>query len=540
MKKLKILTYSLIGLTLMSCVPEHEHNFSTYKDNGTEHYYECECGEISGKEAHLGGTATCTSKAKCDKCGVEYGSVLEHVYDELKHDENKHYYECECGEISQEEQHYGGSSTCTSKAKCDKCGIDYGSMLEHNYSELKYNETEHYYECECGDINGKETHFGGTSTCINKAVCEECEQEYGSLLEHQYTIKKFDEEYHWNECSCSNVDEKIAHTLDQGTITKLSTDVENGEKTYKCNDCEYKKVELLEKIKGQEVDIYPAMSNADIVSYQGRIYTYGGSPDGINRTNSIYCYDTGNGKLYKLNAKLKKESTSHRTILVGDKVYIFGGLNREGKMNYIQVHDLTNQTIEELEFALPFGVNCSQMGYYNNNFYIMGGSLSTGSSDKIYQINIENQTVVELETKLPKKIFKGAWCSFDKYLYLIGGTDGKRQTSIYCFDMETHTLVEKEGVLSVNLSQSRAIYDGEGNIFIYGGTNESNQLVDTIYKYDIEKDECILLDYKLPEVLANTCVTRIGSDIYVLGGNNDVTNTILKINGDQIVNLMVK
>ena len=53
----------------MSCVPEHEHNFSTYKDNGTEHYYECECGEISGKEAHLGGTATCTSKAKCDKCG---------------------------------------------------------------------------------------------------------------------------------------------------------------------------------------------------------------------------------------------------------------------------------------------------------------------------------------------------------------------------------------------------------------------------------------------------------------------------------------
>ena len=292
------------------------------------------------------------------------------------------------------------------------------------------------------------------------------------------------------------------------------------------------------EIKGVEALYYPSLSNADVVEFNGNIYTYGGSPDGSNRTNSIYCYNIESNTVYELDAKLETISTSHRIYLHGGKVYIFGGLTKGARILSIQVHDLVNQKVEVLEKQMPFGMNCEQLGYYNGKLYFAGGSTSLGNSNKIYEMDLYTLEMVELVTQLPTIVFKGAWCTVDKYLYIIGGTNGNRLTSIIRFNMETKEVMTMNAKLPIETSQSRAAYDGMGNIYIYGGTLNDGSLTDTIYKYNIESDMLETVSYKLPYSIANTCVVRVNDLIYILGGNNDINNIILAHDGVKITKLL--
>ena len=293
-------------------------------------------------------------------------------------------------------------------------------------------------------------------------------------------------------------------------------------------------------IKGKEVDTYPNVTNADIVTFNGDIYTYGGNIGKVNadRITSIYRYDVDENKLYELDVNIAIKSTSHRVVLHGGKVYIFGGLtDGSQRITYIQVHDLVNQTIEVLDKELPFGMNCEQVGYYNNKVYFAGGSYAKpiGSTDKIYEMDLDTLELVELDVKLPAVVFKGAWCSIDNYLYIIGGTNGPRLTSIYRFDMATKTIETMNAVLPTQTSQQRAAYDGNGNIYVYGGTIEGNILVDTIYRYNIYTDTIETLPYTLPYIVANITVCRVNDSFYILGGDNAYNNIVLKHQGDTVV-----
>ncbi|MBQ8322491.1 MAG: hypothetical protein IJX91_00845 [Clostridia bacterium] len=53
----------------------------------------------------------------------------------------------------------------------------------HEY-EVKYDETQHWTECDCGEETEKSAHTGGEATCKKKARCEECKQRYGELADH--------------------------------------------------------------------------------------------------------------------------------------------------------------------------------------------------------------------------------------------------------------------------------------------------------------------------------------------------------------------
>lgn len=52
----------------------------------------------------------------------------------------------------------------------------------HNYATLKYDENNHWFECDCGDKNNVEVHSGGTATETERAVCTVCNQAYGTTL----------------------------------------------------------------------------------------------------------------------------------------------------------------------------------------------------------------------------------------------------------------------------------------------------------------------------------------------------------------------
>ena len=109
----------------------------TYKTDGTYYWKECkECGATTEKEEHKGGTATCQKKAKCEVCGQEYGEYAEHNYGVMyETDGIYHWKKCQtegCNATTEKEAHKGGVATTTEKAKWDVCGAEYGELKQED------------------------------------------------------------------------------------------------------------------------------------------------------------------------------------------------------------------------------------------------------------------------------------------------------------------------------------------------------------------------------------------------------------------------
>lgn len=103
----------------------------TCEDAGREERTCSTCGNteqnVLPSLGHIGGVATCTEAAQCDRCRMLYGLELGHI---------------------------GGEASCTAQAVCTRCSQGYGQLLEHK---------------------------GGTPTCTKKAICSSCSTEYGQI-----------------------------------------------------------------------------------------------------------------------------------------------------------------------------------------------------------------------------------------------------------------------------------------------------------------------------------------------------------------------
>lgn len=87
---------------------------------------------------HTGGTATCTEKAICTICNQPYGETVPHTYgSDWKNDTTNHWHECSCGAKSDEATHAGGAATCKDKAVCSTCGLAYGELSAHTFENGK-------------------------------------------------------------------------------------------------------------------------------------------------------------------------------------------------------------------------------------------------------------------------------------------------------------------------------------------------------------------------------------------------------------------
>ena len=140
-----------------------------------DHSVECsdyECG-FNTSELHYGGTATCMALAVCEGCGKEYGekNLDNHNWDTgWTYDSTSHWHKClnGCGDTSpsdsHKEDHNGGLATCLEKAVCTICWQEYGDYAPHT---------------------------GGTAYCNAKAVCKVCGKEYGEVDLDNHAPGKF-------------------------------------------------------------------------------------------------------------------------------------------------------------------------------------------------------------------------------------------------------------------------------------------------------------------------------------------------------------
>lgn len=171
---------------------------------GTYHVFKCSvCGsQRSGYFKHSGGTATCTSKAVCEYCGREYGSLAAHTTTHTAFkaatctvDGNKEYWYC---------------STCKKYFSDSACTTEITDTL--------IKRTGH-------NSNGNIPHKNATCTengVVGGTYCTNCGN---------------------GRAAAEAVITRLGHSRNDGEITKAPTCTETGVKTYTCTRCGVKETE---------------------------------------------------------------------------------------------------------------------------------------------------------------------------------------------------------------------------------------------------------------------------------------------------------
>jgi len=211
-----------------------------WEQTAETHQKKCDCcgANITNEEAHnwedghcsvcgydcihKGGSATCTQKAVCDICHIEYGEINADNHTGTEEwtqtaTEHEKKYDC-CGKVTVEKGnhnwkdgtcevcgyvcvHSGGEANCTKGAVCENCGKEYTEKNQANHSGnvvwVQTAET-HQKKCDCCDkevsvseahdwengvckvCNYQCGHTGGNATCVKKALCTICGEEYGT------------------------------------------------------------------------------------------------------------------------------------------------------------------------------------------------------------------------------------------------------------------------------------------------------------------------------------------------------------------------
>lgn len=213
----------------------HDFTNGEIKFNGEYHWKKCaNCvvEDTSNQEAHTGGVATCLTAGKCTVCEQDYVSALGHDFassTKYASDGVQHWKKCANCSVEDTENkadHEGGTATCSKGKICTVCAGEYGEKTAHDFtsgSEYLADASNHWKKCancDAGDTDNKSIHTGGTATCSEKARCSVCSTVYGDFAEHSYGEYKYNDTYHWKECTCGAQQTPATHKASSQDATK--------------------------------------------------------------------------------------------------------------------------------------------------------------------------------------------------------------------------------------------------------------------------------------------------------------------------------
>lgn len=164
--------------TPVNPLDNHQHNYilTEFKGNVTHHWNVCAfdgCTRKGNTEEHRGGTATCTARPVCEVCGLSYGSLAAHNYTEQVVSDKYLAVAANCQSPAQ----YFYSCVCGAKGSETFEGTGLG---EHVLSEsYEGSATGHYHSCtipNCDHKSVEESHE--LETVIETATCTEAGIQY--------------------------------------------------------------------------------------------------------------------------------------------------------------------------------------------------------------------------------------------------------------------------------------------------------------------------------------------------------------------------
>ena len=295
------------NITVKPYVGPHTHTYGgPWYADAKSHWHQCTdsaCPDPSGSTKDLAShtfvwkvdqaattTQTGLKHEECTVCSYKRSenTVIDklpathsHSYGtEWKYDDTNHWHECECGDKADIAAHSASewivdtaATETADGAKHKECTVckkvletatipATGSSHTHSYgTDWKYDDTNHWHECECGDKADVATHSASewivdtaateTADGAKHKECTVCKKVLetatipatGSSHTHSYgTDWKYDDTNHWHECECGDKADTAAHSF-QWVIDKAATKEATGIKHEKCTVCGAKRSE---------------------------------------------------------------------------------------------------------------------------------------------------------------------------------------------------------------------------------------------------------------------------------------------------------
>ncbi len=158
-------------------------------------------------------------------------------------DSRRHYYTCAVCGTDIKEKHRGGEATCVDKAICEVCGDEYGTLNRSNHVHLVAVEAKMPTHLEEGNI----FHY----------YCEDCDRFFADsageerIRERSTILKALSEEHtpeqtewlrdaveHWHTCACGELIDVKPHSF-VWVVDREATETENGLRHQRCSVCGY-------------------------------------------------------------------------------------------------------------------------------------------------------------------------------------------------------------------------------------------------------------------------------------------------------------
>ena len=292
------------NITVKPYVGPHTHTYGgPWYADAKSHWHQCTdsaCPDPSGSTKDLAShtfvwkvdqaattTQTGLKHEECTVCSYKRSenTVIDklpathsHSYGtEWKYDDTNHWHECECGDKADIAVHSASewivdtaATETADGAKHKECTVC-KKVLEtatipathsHSYgTDWKYDDTNHWHECECGDKADIAAHSASEWIIDTAATenadgakhkeCTVCKKVLetatipatGSSHTHSYgTEWKYDDTNHWHECECGDKADTAAHSF-QWVIDKAATKEATGIKHEECTVCGAKRSE---------------------------------------------------------------------------------------------------------------------------------------------------------------------------------------------------------------------------------------------------------------------------------------------------------
>ena len=169
------------------------HNFGEWiKNEGADmHTRVCSFNnEHTETENCLGGTATCTEQAVCEKCNEKYGSALGHKYGDLipkteptcSATGTEAHYKCSvCNKVFKDDEHKTETTLDDLTIAINPDAHNFGDWIKNEGADT------HTRICSFNNEHSEtENCLGGTATCTEQATCEKCNEKYGEFAKHKY------------------------------------------------------------------------------------------------------------------------------------------------------------------------------------------------------------------------------------------------------------------------------------------------------------------------------------------------------------------
>ena len=204
----------------------------------------------------------------------------------------------------------------------------------HSYgTEWKYDGTNHWHECECGDKADIAAHSASewivdtaateTTDGAKHKECTVCKKVLetapipatGSTHTHSYgTDWKYDGTNHWHECACGDKADIAAHSASKWIVDTAATETADGAKHKECTVCK----------KVLETATIPATGSTHTHSY-GTDWMY----DGTNHWHECECGDEADTAAHSFQWVVDKAATKEATGIKHEECTVCGAKRSE-------------------------------------------------------------------------------------------------------------------------------------------------------------------------------------------------------------------